>query len=151
MSTFKDSPELHQRVDYRIIINGWHKVYFGNAALDADIVWLDKDNYEIVEFSCHGLSNLFSQFNAQFNFPAYFHHSFDSLNDCLQDIEIKRTGLVIVLKHLDNLKTDDALCLLNMLVHKARLEFVIGKRLLILVQVDDKDFQTEYIETIKLR
>src|SRR6266540_3769349 len=107
MSTFKNTPELHKKVDYQVIANGWFQLYFSNGAIGADTVWLENEGYEIAEFNCRGISDLLNQFKEYFNFPAYFHHNFDSLNDCLRDIEIKGIGLVVILKHIDSLKKDE--------------------------------------------
>ena len=151
MSTFKNIPEIFKRIDYQIIANGWFQLYFSNGVLRSDITWLEKENYEIAEFSCRGLSNLFNQFNDYFHFPNYFWHNFNSFNDCLRDIEIKGIGLAIVLKHIDSLKKDVADILLDILVNMARLNFIVGKRVLIMAQVDDNKFRAEHIGAIEIR
>jgi len=106
MSIFKNTLEVHKRVDYQIFSNGWFQLYFSSGAIGLDKTWLETEGYEIAEFSCHGFSNLMSQFNEYFSFPAYFHHNLNSLNDCMRDVEIKKIGLVIILKNIEGLKKD---------------------------------------------
>ncbi len=141
MSTFRITPELNKRIDYQIISNGWFQLYFSNSVLETDISWLESEGYEILQFSCGGKSNLLEQFREQFQFPKYFHHNFNSLNDCLRDIEIRGIGMAIVLRNIDSLKKDISDSLLDIFVNMARLNFVVGKRVLILAQVNDKDLE----------
>ena len=148
MSTFKDIPETQHRIDYQIIANGWFQLYYSNGVLGSDITWLENEGYEILQFSCGGKSNLLEQFREQFMFPEYFHHNFNSLNDCLRDIEIRGIGMAIVLRNIDSLKKDISDSLLNIFVNMARLNFIVGKRVLILAQVNDKDFRAENVGAI---
>ncbi len=143
LSTFRKVPERHQQVDYKIIVNGWIFFYKSNGELGKDQDWLNKAGYIIAEFNCHGISNLLTQFNEYFHFPSYFRNNLDALNDCMEDIEISGTGLVIVLKNLDKLKKEDSECLLNILVNIARSNFILGKRMLVLAHVAGMDFMIE--------
>jgi RNAse (barnase) inhibitor barstar len=149
VSTFKITPELHQRIDYQIISNGWFQLYYSNSVLGTDISWLESEGYEILQFNCSEKSNLLEQFREQFRFPKYFHHNFNSLNDCLRDIEIRGIRMAIVLKNVNSLKKDISDSLLDIFVNMARLNFIVGKRVLILVQVNDKDFKAEDIGAIR--
>jgi RNAse (barnase) inhibitor barstar len=149
MSSFKNSSELFKKIDYQIIANGWFQLYLSSAILGNDIGWLENEGYEIIQFECNTENNLFEQFREQFLFPKYFHHNLNSLNDCLKDIETKGIGMAIVFKNADNLKKDILYKILDTFVNMARLNFIIGKRILILVQVNNKDFNIDDIGTIK--
>lgn len=127
MSTFKITPELHKRIDYQIISNGWLQLYFSHGVLKEDLSWLEKEGYEILQFNCSHLNHLMEQFKEQFRFPNYFHNNLDSLNDCLRDIEIRGIGIAIVLKNIDNLKKEFSDNLLEIFVNMARLNFIVGK------------------------
>lgn len=151
MSTFRETPDLHKRIDYQIVENGWFQLYYSNRSISEDILWLEKNKYEIAEFTCNGLDNLLKQFKEYFYFPAHFHNNFNSLNDCLRDIEIKKNGLVIILKQLDSLKNETINNLLNIFINHARLNFIIGKRLLIIGQVNNKDFRAGNIGAIQIQ
>ncbi|KAF2082701.1 barstar family protein [Flavobacterium sharifuzzamanii] len=149
MSSFKNSPELYKKIDYQIVANGWFQLYLSNTILGNDIEWLENEGYEIVQFKCNSESKLFEQFREQFLFPKYFHHNLNSLNDCLRDIEIKGIGMAIVFKNADSLKKDILDRVLDIFVNMARLNFIIGKRVLILVQVNNNDFKADDIGSIK--
>lgn len=151
MSAFKNTPELRERVDYQIIANGWFQLYSGPGGIDADKLWLENEGYEIAEFDCHGMSNLLNQLKEHFDFPPYFHHSFYSLDDCLENIEISGIGLVVIFKHIDSLAKHEIKCLLEIFVEKARRNFIIGKRLLILALAGDNSFQAAYVGKIEIR
>jgi RNAse (barnase) inhibitor barstar len=150
MSTFKKTPELYGQVDYQIIRDGFIRFYKSIGELGNDSAWLGKAGYSVTEFNCHGISNLLEQFNEFFHFPSYFRNNLDALNDCLEDIEISHPGLVIVLKNLDNLKRDDSSVLLEILLNRARLNFIMGERMLILVQAADDSFRIEQLKLIPL-
>jgi RNAse (barnase) inhibitor barstar len=148
MSTFRESPELYKQIDYKIVRNGCFLFYRSSGELGNDLMQLDKSGYTIAEFNCHGISNLLEQFNKQFHFAPYFRNNLDALNDCIEDIEINGTGLVIALKNLDNLKKDDSEMLLEILVNRAQMNFIIGKRLLILAHSNNAVFRLEPLKII---
>ncbi len=143
MSTFKESPELYKQIDYQVVRNGFVRFYQSAGELGNDLMELDKSGYTITEFNCHGISNLLEQFNEYFHFPPYFRNNLDALNDCLEDIGISGVGLVIVLRNLDNLKKEDAETLLEILIKQAQVNFIVGKRLLILAHSSSIAFRME--------
>lgn len=143
MSAFKESPELYKQIDYQVVRNGFIRFYQNAGELGGDVMELDKSGYTITEFNCHGISNLLEQFNEYFQFPAYFRNNLDAMNDCIQDIDISGVGLVIVLKNMDNLKKEDAETLLEILIKQAQMNFIIGKRLLILAHSSGITFRME--------
>lgn len=146
MSTFKKTPEIYGQIDYQVVRNGCVRFYRNVGSLGADITWLDKAGYLVTEFNCHGISNLLEQFNEYFHFPSYFRNNLNALNDCLDDIEISGTGLVIALKNVDNLKKDDSEALLEILLNHAHMNFIVGKRLLILAHSNNATFSIEPIK-----
>lgn len=143
MSTFKESPDLYKQIDFQIVRNGFIRFYQNAGELGNDVIELDKSGYTITEFNCHGISNLLEQFNGYFHFPPYFRNNLDALNDYIQDIGISGVGLVIVLRNLDNLKKEDCEALLEILVSQAQMNFIIGKRMLILAHSSGIAFRME--------
>lgn len=51
---------------------------------------------ELQGSSVTGLATLFEQLSKQFQFPAYFHQSWDSLLDCLLDLKIDTHAIVLI-------------------------------------------------------
>lgn len=143
MSTFKESPELYKQIDFQIVRNGFIRFYENAGELGNDVMELDKSGYTITEFNCHGIRNLLEQFNEYFHFPPYFRNNLDTLNDCIQDIGISGVGLVMVLRNLDNLKKEDCEALLEILISQAQMNFIIGKRMLILAHSSGVAFRME--------
>ncbi len=143
MSTFKESPERYKQIDYQIVSDGFVRFYENAGELGNDVMELDKSGYTITEFNCHGINSLLGQFNEYFHFPPYFRNNLDALNDCIQDIGISGVGLVIVLRNLENLKKEDCEALLEILVRQAQMNFIIGKRLLILAHSSEIAFRME--------
>jgi RNAse (barnase) inhibitor barstar len=141
VSSFKDTLETKSKIDYQVIANGWHKIYYDNGNMETDLSLLEEHGYEILKFKCKSTSNLYKMINDHFKFPDYFHHNLDSLADCLEDINIKGIGMAIVFKNMDNLNEIDVINFLDIFINLARLKFIIGKRLLILAHVNDKDFR----------
>lgn len=146
MSTFKESPELYKRIDYQVVRNGFIRFYQNTGELGKDVIALDQFGYTITEFNCNGISNLLEQFNEYFHFPSYFRNNPDAFNDCLEDINISGIGLVIVLRNLDNLKKEDGETVLEILVKQAQMNFIIGKRLLILAHSSGVGFRMESVK-----
>jgi RNAse (barnase) inhibitor barstar len=150
LSIFKLTPKLSKKIDYQIVKNGWLQLYLSNGTLENDISWLESEGYEIIQFNCISKRILLDQFKKQFQFPTYFHNSLDSLADCLEDIEVKGIGMALILKKLDTLKKEDSDSILDILINVARLKFIIGKRVLILGQVNDRDFKAVNIGAITI-
>lgn len=146
MSIFKESPELCKQIDYQIVRNGFIRFYEKTGELGSDVMELDKSGYTITEFNCHGISNLLEQFNEYFQFPAYFRNNLDAFNDCIADIDISGIGLVMVVRNLDNLKKEDVETLLEILVKQAQMNFIVGKRLLILAHSSGVAFRMELLK-----
>jgi RNAse (barnase) inhibitor barstar len=151
MSFFKDIPSTYEKIDYKIVSNGWNQLYFNKSILSKDLEWLEKEGYEIINLDCNGYANLMEQLRAKLSFPDYFHHNLNSLNDCMRDIEIKGIGIVFVFKNIDSLTIDLSNAFLDIFINTARMNFIFGKRMLVLAQVEDKDFQIDNLGSIEMR
>ena len=151
MATFKDNSDSRQRIDFRIISNGWFQLYLSQGVLSKDVRWLEEEGYEVVCLDCSEPSSLMAQIKNRLSLPPYFHDNLDSLNDCLRDIRIKGIGLVVVFNHLDCLKIPDIHDILDVFVNTAIQNFIVGKRMMVLGQVDDKHFEAETIGAIEIQ
>jgi RNAse (barnase) inhibitor barstar len=102
MAIFKNTPDEWQRLDYKIFLNGWTSLYWKRSFLDNDISWFKREGYKVVEFDCSKWSDLNLMHNdirILLQFPEYYGNNFNALRDCLSDIEITETGLLIVFLH----------------------------------------------------
>lgn len=143
-----------ENIDKIIIGNGSVSLYYKETVLDYDIDLLAAKKYKIIEFDGNFLSNneeLHYDLQYKLDFPVYYGKNFDALNDCLYDYEIDENGTVIVFRNLNKLDLRSITHLLDIFAFQARRKFANGKKLLLLVQVDDKNFKvTEPIGSINL-
>jgi len=102
MATFQNNPEERQRLDYRVLQNGWSSLYWQQQVLDADLNWFKNQNFDIARFGCTNwkdVDNIHNDFKTKLNFPDYYGENLDALNDCLSDTEINDSGTIIVFHH----------------------------------------------------
>ena len=146
MTFFQDKPEEWQRLDYRILQNGWTSLYWQQQILEKDINWFRNENFKVVDFDCANwidTKHLHIDFKAKLSFPGYYGGNLDALNDCLSEVEINDGGLIIVFYHFQNVPNDIAHALLDIFANNSRRHMLFGKKFLTLVQVDDPNYQIE--------
>jgi len=146
MAVFENNSDEWQRLDWQILQNGWTSLYWQKNILDSDLDWFKKEKYNIVDFDCTKWSDtnrIHKDFKKQLDFPDYYGGNFNALNDCLSELEIKETGLVIVFRHFQIVDKDIAHSLLDNFARNSRLHNLFGKRLLTLVQVDNPKYQID--------
>ena len=133
-------------LDWVILQNGWTSLYWRANILNEDIQWFENSNYVIIEFNCKTWKNddvMHHQLKEKFSFPDYYGENFNAFSDCLSDLKIIRTGLVIIFRHMDSINKNTAHKVLDIIADNARLHLLFGNRLITLVQVDDPDFEIE--------
>ena len=142
MASF-DSGDL-DRVDWRLLQNGWVVMYWRQQLLDADAQWLAEHSYRLHRFNCEQWSsdqNALVEMGVALGFPDYYGRNLDAFNDCLGDIEIPEEGGVgIVLVGYDQfarLSPGTAHTILDILATNARSFMLFGRRLVTLVQTND--------------
>jgi RNAse (barnase) inhibitor barstar len=148
MATFQDNPSEWQRLDWLILQNGWTSLYWKGEVLEKDLAWFKNENYSIVDFDCKtwfNESEMHKQLKQGLNFPGYYGENFDALNDCLSDMEITGAGQIITFRHLDNFDINRTHILLDVFANNARRQMLFGKRLIILAQVDNPNYQIDQI------
>ena len=148
MAVFENNPDEWQRLDWQILQNGWTSLYWQENILDKDLDWFKKEKYNIVYFDCTkwtDTNQIHNDLKKQLDFPDYYGENLNALNDCLSDIEIKETSLVIAFRHFQTIDKDIAHSLLDIFARNSRLHNLFGKRLLTLVQVDNPNYQIDPI------
>lgn len=148
MTTFQNNPDEWQRLDWSILQNGWASLYWKNDILQEDIEWFKKENYAVVDFDCKTWTDenkMHKQLKQKLRFPNYCGENFNALNDCLSDLEIVDAGQIVVFRHLDNCDIKLAHILLNVFANNSRLQMLFGKRLIVLAQVDNPNYQLDEV------
>lgn len=149
MGVFKKTKQANpDGLDWDILQNGYISLYWKSSILDEDLKWFDNENYVVVEFNCKLWSNdtiMHAQFKGNFGFPEYYGGNFNALKDYLSDLKIVKTGLVVVFRHLDNIKTKTAQSILEIMADNSRFHMLFGERIITIVQVDNPDVEFEFV------
>ncbi|RZL42053.1 MAG: hypothetical protein EOP00_23925 [Pedobacter sp.] len=139
-------------IENSILSKGWINLYWNEDVINYDIELLKSKNYKVENFDCNILTEikqLHTELKNRLDFPHYYGHNFDALNDCLSsDLVIDENGLVIVFRHIDKFDNKTIHTLLDVFVSNARQHFIFGRKLLILVQVDNPNFILEPVGAI---
>lgn len=146
MAIFENTPDEWQRLDYIILRDGWASLYWRQGILDTDISWFKNEGYKVVLFDFtkwSDLNRLHEDLKKYLRFPEYYGKNFNALRDCLSDIEITETGLLIVFQHFQSFEKTIALGMLDIFANSSREHILFGERLLTLVQADDPNYQID--------
>ena len=144
MAIFQNDPDVWKRLDWAILKNGWTSLYWNIAVLENDLTWLEREQYAIVGFDCSTWTSgkvMHQQLRQKLGFPDYYGENLAALNDCLSELEIRESGLVVVFRHLDSIDTNQIQLLLDSFAHASRWHLLFGNRLMVLAQVDNADFK----------
>ena len=149
MGVFKRNGRIDpDGLDWYLLQNGWASLYWRRSILNEDLKWLEEAGYEIVNFDCRTWNSdkiIHAQLKEKFGFPDYYGENFDALSDCLSDLNIIKTGLVIVFRHMDSIKKATAHTILDIIANNARYHLLFGSRLISLAQVDNPHFEIDPI------
>jgi RNAse (barnase) inhibitor barstar len=140
MSIFHNDESQWQRLDWTILRDSSASIYWRLIYLEEDIVWLDREGYHIVRFDCLSWcddDSFHVDMYKKLKLPDYYGSNFDALNECLQDLKIKETGLVIVLEHFDAWDQGKGRVLIEIFDRASRFHLLLGERIILLIQVDD--------------
>lgn len=133
-------------LDWDILQNGYISLYWKSSILDEDLKWFENKNYAVIEFDCTLWSSdtiMHAQFKENYGFPEYYGGNFSALKDCLSDLKIVKTGLVVVFRHLDNIKRKTAQSILDIMADNSRFHMLFGERVITIAQVDNPEFEFE--------
>ncbi len=150
MVAFDPKADLSADVGYQLLQDGPFTLVRSPAVLTSLIEWLTKHGYDVRSVdttSWTSATDLLRDIAAALDFPTYFGHNFNALDDCLFDvahgdygIDPTSAGLVFVLTHYDQFATidqDSAHALLDYFASQARLGSLFGHRMICLVHSDD--------------
>lgn len=135
-----------EKIDLAIVAKGGISFYFNTTVFDYDIQLLSAKGYKIIAFDDRVITTaneLHLDLQDKLGFPGYYGKNFDALNDCMRDYEISATGDVLVFRKLDHLDARSIYHLLDVFAIHCRRNIAIGKKLLILVQVDNPKFSVK--------
>ncbi|MFL5740222.1 MAG: barstar family protein [Flavisolibacter sp.] len=144
MAIFRNNPDESQRLDWRILQNGWTNLYWQKSVLEKDLEWFKNEQFKIVDFDCKQWMNatiIHKALAKQLDFPDYYGENFNALNDCLSDLQVSESGIVIVFRYFQFVDKEIAHALLDIFAMNSRLHILFGKKLLTLVQVDEPNYQ----------
>jgi RNAse (barnase) inhibitor barstar len=148
MATFQNNPDEWQRLDWSIIQIGWTSLYWKEEILKTDLLWFKSEKYSIVDIDCKiwkDEGEMHKQLKEKLLFPDYYGENWDALKDCLSDIEIADAGQIVVFRHLDNFDANRVHKLLDIFSRNSRLQMLFGKRLIVLAQVDNPNYQIDQV------
>lgn len=65
----------------------------------------------------------------------------NALNDCLSDLRIAEAGMIVVFRHFEIVEKLMAQALVEAFANNSRRHILFGRKLLLLVQVNSRDFK----------
>ncbi len=149
MGAFQNNlDDISQRIDWKIFQNGWASLYWRQEVLNKDLDWFRKEGFEVTTFDCSSWSQIEKIHEAlkkQLHFPEYYGENLSALNDCLWDLRVNDSGIVIVFEHFQFVEKKYANQLLDIFANNSRKQILFGKKLLVLIQVENPNYQTEPI------
>lgn len=148
MASFSPQEVADQTLDWATIRDGGIALYKNPEFLDGDTRDLAEKGYRVATLDCRVWSSLDAMHTSiaeTLNFPDYYGHNLDALNECLcEDLDIPETGgLLIQLLAFDAIQTrSDALIhagqtLLDIAARATREYMLTGKRLIVFIQTSD--------------
>jgi hypothetical protein len=149
MAVFANTLESCQRLDFQMLRDGGISLYRSAKYLREDMAWLEAQGYDITSFDCASWTTLDGMHGAlqeNLGFPSYYGRNLNALNDCLRDLEISDTGgRAVVLTRVDTFIAhadthwSAAEGLLDIFAGASRQAMLFGRRLVVLVQTEDRD------------
>jgi hypothetical protein len=143
MAVFRDDSD-YQRLDYSLLQNGCVTLYYRPEFLAEDVEQLKLLKYRIDNFDCAAWETQNDMHTAIANtleFPPYYGHNLDAMNDCLSDIDVPNEGGRVLVFHRYDIFTAKmpqvSWNVLDLIAINSRLFLLFGQRLLTLVQSDD--------------
>lgn len=155
VTTF-DADADARRLDYRLMANTFVTLFWRASVFDEAVQWLAGHGYTIVHLDARRWAtkaDMHRDVASALDFPDYYGHNLDALNDCLRDVVAYRygttreaTGLLIAFNGYHAFAEADRRCaaeVLDIIAGQARSAALIGHRMLCLVQSDDPQIAFE--------
>jgi RNAse (barnase) inhibitor barstar len=142
-------PEDVLRVDRLLLSNSPVALYHSREVLRADIAALESYGYRCPAFECGEWeceAEMHRTFAARLEFPDYYGHNLDALDECMGDLDVPEVGgLAVVLWGFDGFlrRFPRAWHILDIIAHASWHHLLYGRLLLGLVQSDDARLSPE--------
>ena len=150
MAAFDPRDDLSQDLAFQLMVHTSVTLFWRRALLDETADWLAKSGYHVVALDAAGWTteeDLHRDIAAALDFPDYYGHNLNALNDCLRDVAdqeygwpAEAAGLVLAFTGYDRFVAASpqvAQIVLDIVAGQARSALLFGRRLLVLVQTDD--------------
>lgn len=151
MASFdRDGGNLTADRAFQLLVNSPVALYWSTGVLDETITWLTGQGYQVVRLDAGGWAkqaDFHRDIKAALDFPDYYGHNLDALNDCMRDVawyeygaDREATGTVLVFTGYDAFAAREprpAQVILDILASTAHRAMLVGHRMLYLVQSDD--------------
>ena len=141
-------PDDALRVDRQLLLVGPVALYGPTKRLQEHVAALESYGYRCPAFDCgewESEAAMHRALAARLEFPGYYGHNLNALNDCLSDIDIPEAGgVALVMWRFDRfarLAGEQAWQVLDVIASASWVHRLYGRRLLGLVQSDDPDLQ----------
>jgi Barstar (barnase inhibitor) len=161
LPVFANEPSEWERMDWRLLQNGFVTLYCKSEVLAKDVGVLAGDGYSVVDLDASEWATTEDALVAvgrAFSFPDYYGRNFNTLSDCLGDVasfdygaDSDATGTATVLRRFDRFverQPESAHSLLDTFARTGRAALLIGHRMVFLVQSDNPDLQLAAVDAV---
>jgi RNAse (barnase) inhibitor barstar len=156
MATWDPADLVSHPRDFRLVRNSFVTMFWKLAVLEEATGWLKDHGYHLTTLDASAWtvpSDMHRELAAALDFPDYYGHNLDALNDCMGDVAAgdygtpaDATGLVLVLTDFDTFAAShrpSAQALLEIFAGQARSAALFGRRMICLVQSGDPKLNFE--------
>ena len=127
-----------------LMLNGSIVLFNKIDVLERTIGKIESEGFETVRFDCREWNEeLFhKEVERKLNFPAYYGENLDAFSDCLSDLSIKNTGILLVFTHYESflVKHPEVAIAMLEVIHINSWRFLLeGKVILSFIQSTDPE------------
>jgi hypothetical protein len=156
MSAFDADSDLREDLAFRLMSRSFVRLFWRSALFEQTLTWLRAHGYHVALLDASAWTreaDLHRDIAAALDFPDYYGHNLDALNDCLRDVaagaygtEAGATGFVLAFAGYDAFAAHcprEAQIVLDIVADRARHAMLTGHRICCLVQSNDPDIRFE--------
>jgi RNAse (barnase) inhibitor barstar len=139
-------------VALRLMYNSFVRLFWRMELFEQALGSLSELGYDVARLDASGWvqeSDMHRDMAAALDFPDYYGHNLDALNDCLRDIvsgDVGSAGFILAFTRYDKFAAHcprEAQIVLDIVADQARRALLTGYRVCCLVQSDDPDIRFE--------
>ncbi|WAH98140.1 barstar family protein [Arthrobacter sp. MMS18-M83] len=89
MNAFDSEADLEHDLDFRLLINTAVSLFYRRHVFDETTTWLAEQGYQVTILDASSWSSeaeMHGAISETLDFPSYYGHNLDALNDCLRDV-----------------------------------------------------------------